>query len=178
MINIETLPIILIKDIKREYFTIPKTKPLNYAPIIDIDRYHYPIVSLIKKDPVCYIKHKTQDLWLYQNINGDLEFTYLQRNHDGFEAFIQPLFFFINYLEVPTFIMYRPVRFNSNYFMYLVCDINIDNKINLYWTDKIQYATRFTYDIIKWKEYLYENIPAKILFTKDQLLDVDPYIMK
>ncbi len=181
MISIESLPILLLKDYRQEYFTLPKSQGSNFAPVINIDTYSFPAVSLIKKDPLCYIKHKTKDLWLYENKDGSLEFKHLQRDYEGFATFKQPTFFFIDYLEEPTFILYRPVKYGVNYFLFLVCDLGPGNNMDLYWADKAQYATRFFYNIIEWREYLTENIAAKVFFAgKYNKLaeDVEPYIRK
>jgi hypothetical protein len=179
MLDINDLPILLVKDITPEYFTLPKNQSYNYSPVIDTDKYYYNTVSFLRRDVTCFIKLKAADKWLYENPDGTLEFKYLQLDKNGFATFILPCIFWFDYLEVPTFTMYRPVKYGVNYFLHLVCEKTNNGGINLHWTNVSSQATRFFYDIIQWKEYLTENIAAKVFFTKtNKLKDIDPYIRK
>ena len=91
----------------------------------------------------------------------------------------KPLVLFIEYLEPPTFFMYKHIHFGNPNLLFLVYQDNKNNEPNLIWTSNPFAATIFKYPYVKYIDYLSTNIPAKAYFTGyKKAYDEYPYFFK
>ena len=150
--NADKLKIEFVRDYEKEYFIAPKTNYLNYYPWdTQYEEGVYPRVMFSKKEPMCIIKQKNKDLWLYNNINK-FYFGKLKCIKNGFDI-LPPQLFWIEYIKDNTFILYKTVKFGITDKYYLVYRETGD-KIYMNWTTNIRDATIFsTQNDVRWNEY-------------------------
>jgi hypothetical protein len=154
--NIDKLSIILTRDFKKEYIEF-ENNYLKYAPLNkDAEEGHgiYREIDMIKRDNQCYIKHKYKNLWLY-DIEGKAVFLPLHKRKGDFTN-RQPTVCWIEYTYTPMFIIYKPTKYGGNN-VFLLNYLEKDGKIIVSWKDHISKATMFRYNVIQWKEYLYDE---------------------
>lgn len=146
----------LLRDYKLEPNILSPSTYYNFSPVLK-PGYHYREINLFRKDPVCYIKHKTQDLWIYM-IKGKLYFTRLIRNVNGFTCYKHPQVFFIEYLDHPRFMLYiQPHNTKTLFLVYK----ETSNSIYLGLTEDPLQATIFKYQGNRWNQLINWNVHAK-----------------
>ena len=176
--ELNNLNIRLIRDPKPERFVIPANVSFKFKPFLDNVRWEYRTIDLVKQDPMCYVKHKKHDLWLYE-VNGKPKLLPPQRTETGFTTYKQPLVLFIDYLDKPSFVMYDKGRFGQTPKMrrYLRYGEE-DGKIFMDWTNNPSSASLFfysDYNRTDWDDLINQNIPARISFTKESAYKKTPY---
>ena len=161
--NIDKLSISFFRDFEKEYFITSKAAYLDYSPW-DFKREvgTYQIAMFHRKDPMCIIKLKNTDLWLYE-INNKFKFTKLKCIKNGFDH-EPPIILWIEYLKEPTFLLYKIVGFGipKKYFLKY---IEKDGYIYMKWDEDILKCTIFSYDHkVDWDEYHADLVGSKKKF--------------
>lgn len=170
-ININNLSITLMRDYKKEFFNIPQSCYLNFSPIAEPNVYTYKTILLNKKDPLCYIKHKTKDLWVYEENDGKLVFKQIHVNNRSLCTDVtnkcstmmeQPKVFWIEYVEEPVFVLYKTFGPGVEKVAYLEY-VEINNSIYMHWVYDFTYATKFSFTEfnLDWSVYITKNEQAK-----------------
>ena len=157
MLNINNISITLMRDFEKEYFNLPNNTYLNYSPVTNIDDYTYKTISLNKKDTLCYIKHKTKELWIYEEDNK-LIFKPLQKSN-LYTLYKQPTVFFIEYVVEPVFFIYKPLGIGNPNILYLNYN---DNSVLLKWVNTYENATKFMFSELnlEWPEFITQNFSS------------------
>jgi hypothetical protein len=175
-IDIARISIILVRDYAPDRLTLSKSMPLPFSPFIEQDAYSYKTIDLTKSEPLTYIKHRYKDLWLYIE-NGKPIFKPLQRDWSGFTTYKPPTYFWIDYLEFPSFILYQQPIYGDKNIKYLIyseayyTDLKtgkpdvFNPAIYMGWAKNPLVASRFSFTSIEWADLLTMNIPAKTFFT-------------
>ena len=149
--NIDDLAIEFYKDFEKEYINTSKVAYLDYHPWIKHEYKHkfLPKVEFRRKDPVCIIKLKHTNLWLYENDN---KFIFKELQCGNFDH-IHPLIFWIEHLKERTFLLYKTVHFGITDKYYLKY-IEKNGFIYMKWESNISNATVFSHDErVRWREY-------------------------
>lgn len=155
MLNINNISIKLMRDFEKEYFDLPNNTYLNYSPIAPIATSTYKTISPNKKDTLCYIKHTTKELWIYEEDNK-LIFKPLQKSN-LFTKYVQPCVFFLEYIVEPVFFIYKPLGIGKPNVAYLYYN---DNSVILKWVDTFDQATKFMFSELnlEWPEFITQNL--------------------
>ena len=164
--NINTLSVIFMRDFNKEFFDLPQNIYLNFSPVTPVKKYAYKTIRPDKKDPLCYIKHTDSDLWIYED-NGELYFSPIKRDKTSYGIYVPPTIFWLEYLDHPRFVMYKPLGIGIKKILYLHYEEQRNdnltvNNIKLKWVENFNQATIFNYEEIDWKQLLTENIFDKI----------------
>lgn len=175
--DITRISTLLVRDYVPDRLTLPKTMGLPFAPFAEEDKYIYKTIDLTNSEPLTYLKHRYKDLWLYVENNKPV-FKHLQRNYNGFTDYKPPTFFWIEYLEFPSFVLYLQPEFGSSkkiYYLIYTEAYYHDKKtgqpdkenpvIYMGFTTEPMKATRFSFENIEWGDYININIPARTFFT-------------
>lgn len=163
--DINKISVLFVKDYKKNTFYISDTSYLNYSPVAKPTKLIYRILQPHRSEPLTYIKHKTKELFLYEDhITKKLVFRPLILEKDTVYKlnYIQPLVLYVGYLEYPTFLLYRNRHFAQKDIDYIIYS-EIDNKIKISWTKDPKKATVFKFRYVKWKEELNHNLIGKSL---------------
>jgi len=144
-ISIDKTTLDFVKSLEEERLRLT-TNYFNFKPI-DNKLYNgrYLDVNFIKKDNLCYIKKKGQNLWLYKE-----GFKPLQKG--VFSKYKQPQVCWIEYIKESGFIIYRQVYYGAKFVQYLQYYPN-----KLKWVNTIDKATLFIYKQVEWNNYLSES---------------------
>jgi|AntRauTorckE6833_2_1112554.scaffolds.fasta_scaffold05893_1 hypothetical protein len=160
--DIDKTPLIFVRDLKKEYFEIPNTVYFPFSPVQKSNKGgKYLEINFRKKDSICYIKHKTKNLWLYYK-NGKAIFKPLHCKKTGF-YYEQPTVCWIQYLKEPTFMIYKPIGYGKKEVHYLVYN-ETDKTFNIRWSKFINEGTVFSFNKVIWSTYLSETVDTPITF--------------
>nr|QBK88568.1 MAG: hypothetical protein LCMiAC01_02450 [Mimivirus LCMiAC01] len=150
MIHIDNTYISLVKDINREYSIL---SPNSYHPFSPADPHmatgHYSKLNFRKKDNIGYIKHKYNNLWLFDTPTGPV-FAPPQQG-DYYKMY--PGVYWIEYLNEYTFLIYKPLRYGDKRIFFLKYK-HVKDEIHISWEKDLLNATIFTYDYVPWKDFL------------------------
>jgi hypothetical protein len=151
------LAIEFVKSYKKEYNEFLTNRLYNYSVVTDTDDI-YQKVEFQRKDPNGYIKMKNNDKFLYGD-NNNLLFNHIKY---GDFSQIQPLVVWFEYIRDREIIVYKYVGYNvesiikkkydnKSNILYLYYN-QTNGKINMYWVNNINDATKFYYDKVKWNQ--------------------------
>ena len=152
--NINTLSIILVRDIYKEQFILSPGAYHPFSPAKHNLNDIYLQINHRRKDHLCYIKYKNKDLWLYEK-NGKPVFLPLHCKKYGYD-YDYPTVYWIEYIKEPTFIMYKPKGYNNPELYYLQYKEDND-KIIVSWEKDIKKATIFSFTPAHNEELVNDN---------------------
>jgi hypothetical protein len=140
---------------------VPTTVYTSYSPVAPPEKLIYEITMLNRKDPLTYIKLLNEDKWLYIYNDNTFKFSELIYDPHSFINYVQPSYFYIDYLDHPKFILYRHRKYGTNKIQYLIYNEN-NNKIHVQLTSDKKKATIFSFEDFGWNEYLTQHLHAKV----------------
>jgi len=172
--DVNKLSVLFLRDYRREHFDVPVNAYLNYTPINVINKEGlYPVTEFARYDAVTLIKHKYKELWVYEDVKGNLFMAPLKCNENGFAELV-PVQFYVEYLDEPSFVLYKQPKFGSGLkFRFLkyvegpIPSMNMgingkrtgdDNAIIMSWVDDVKKATPFFHDKIEWNEQMWRGL--------------------
>jgi hypothetical protein len=166
MLDINQVSIVLMRDYEKEFFDLPKNMYSDYAPVIELNTHRYKSILLEKKDPICYIKHKNKDLWVYEDKNkGGFIFKPLQKDTVSFGKYIPPTVFYLEYIGEPIFFLYIPIAMGYTQPRYISYN---DDSVLFSYTTSASNATKFIFTEIDldWSNYITQNLYAKNYYNR------------
>lgn len=127
----------IVYDYRPDYYNIPSSRYMIYAPFSKPDIQKYRQIQFDKKSEIGYIHYKTNDTWIY--VTSTLIPYESKLQNDIFAEYKKPSVFYIAYTPANQFIIYYSSDIYRQNIYYVV--YTSDKKIKL--VDGEEFATRF-----------------------------------